>query len=87
MVSDPDPRLRLDAHPNSPIESLWANRPQLVPLLLPSPPARILQADTVCNLILVSRHRPPTRPHILFLPIMREVVYADGWLPCLDVFS
>jgi hypothetical protein len=71
---------------NSPIKRLRTDRLQLVPLFPPGPPTGILEPDPIGDLVLVTSHRPPTRPDVLFRPIVGEVVYADAGEMVLDVF-
>lgn len=74
-------------HQNLPVERLWANGAQLVALLVPCPPACILEADTVSNLVLVPSHVSPRGPNIFLCPIVRQVVDTDGRKAVLDVLD
>jgi hypothetical protein len=80
------PKLPPPARRDSPIQRLRTDRLELVPLFPPRPPTSILQPDPIGDLVLVSRHRPPTRPDVFLGPIVREIVDADGRQTGLDVF-
>lgn len=70
---------------HAPVQRLGANSLELVALLPPRPPAGVLEPNTIGNLVLLARHRPPRRPDVLLGPVVREVVNANRRQPRLDV--
>ena len=69
------------------IERLGADRLQIIPLLLPRPPAGVFEPDAVGDLVLVPRHVAPTRPDVLLGPVVGQVVDTYRRQAILDVFN
>ena len=57
-----------------PVKSLRTDRLQLIPLLPPRPPTRILQTHPIGDGVLLARHAPPRPPNVLLLPVVRQII-------------
>ena len=65
---------------DTPVEGLWTDSLELIPLLPPGAPAGVLETHAVGDGILLAGHAAPLALYILLLPIMREVVDLALWL-------
>lgn len=59
---------------DGPVERLWRDGLELVALLPPRPPARILKPQSIRDFVLLAGHVPPRAPDILLLPVVGKVV-------------
>ena len=57
-----------------PVECLWGNGPEAIPLLPPGTPRGVFEADAVGDFVLETGHVAPGAPNVLFAPFMGEIV-------------